>query len=177
MATFFQFISLYLTILTSQKVYISQFRLSPQNYKFISCNYLFLSYRVSISELRKKDRFVRNSFHSEQIRWSVSCEHTWCSCVVCVCVCVTDRRILDPPGRPCGGRLRAGLVAGRSGPRRPGSPGSRPGTRSVSAGCCTCSWLLHRYTALLRKRPRDPRQITFTPLQDPIRERELVLWL
>lgn len=64
---------------------------------------------------------------------------------------VTDRRILVPPGPPCGGRLQSGLAASRSGPRTPGSPGSRPGTRSAWADCYTSSSPHHLCTALLQE--------------------------
>lgn len=64
---------------------------------------------------------------------------------------VTDRRILGPPGPPCGGRLQSGLAASRSGPRTPGSPGSRPGMQSAWADCYTSSSPHHLYTALLKE--------------------------
>lgn len=63
---------------------------------------------------------------------------------------VTDRRILGLLGPPCGGRLQSGLAASHSGPRTPGSPGSRPGTQSAWADCCTSSSPHHLYTALLK---------------------------
>lgn len=64
---------------------------------------------------------------------------------------VTHRRILDPPGPPCGGRLQSDLAASRSGPRTPGSPGSRPGTQSAWADCYTSSSPRRLCTALLKE--------------------------
>lgn len=61
------------------------------------------------------------------------------------------RRILGPPGPPCGGRLQSGLAASRSGPRTPGSPGSRHGTQSAWADYYTSSSPHHLYKALLKK--------------------------
>lgn len=63
----------------------------------------------------------------------------------------THRRSLVPPDPPCGEHLQSGRGVSHSGPRRPGSLGTRPGMQWVWADWCTYFWSRHRCTALLHR--------------------------